>query len=185
LRKARLVPNPKPLALPAALFALALVGPSAAAGESDALRFNNAFARFNQDLASAGKKFGEALAPALQGKAVSLPEVRKRYKNVQKVLADVKKAASALKVPDSESARKFARTYDRFLKGQEEFIKKEFQELLSLVEGSNPPDQQVRARLRKILQQVGEREATTLREVQQAQEAFAKEHGIKLEPAQP
>jgi hypothetical protein len=179
------MPNTKTLALPAALFALALVRPSAAAGESDALKFNNAFARFNQDLTAAGKKFGEALSPAFQGKAVSLPEARKRYKNVQKVLAEVKKAASALKVPDSESARKLARAYDRFLKGQEEMIKKEFQEVLSLVEGSNPPDQQVRARLLKILQQVGEKEATTLREVQQAQEAFAKEHGIELKPAQP
>jgi hypothetical protein len=161
--------------------ALVLFGALADAGESDPLKFNNAIVGFNKQLNEVGKKFGMTLAPALQGNAVDLKEVRKTYAAMEKVVAKVKKEAAALKAPDSDSARKLVKVYQGFLKGQEEMVKKDLIEIVRLLEQTNPPDQEGQQRLVRILQGVGKRELKVLHLLQKAQEEFAREHGIKLE----
>jgi hypothetical protein len=161
--------------------ALVLFGGPAGAGENEPLKFNNAIAAFNKKLHEAGMKFGMALGPALQGNAVDLKEVRKAYTATEKAVAKIKKEAAALKVPDSDSARKLAKVYKGFLKGQEEMVKKDMLEIVRLLELSNPPDQAGQQRLLRILQSVAKREQSELGPLQKAQQEFAREHGIKLE----
>jgi hypothetical protein len=160
--------------------ALALFVAPADAGESEPQKFNEAIVGFNKQLNEAGMKLGMALAPALQGNAVDLKEVRKTYTAVEKVVAKIKKEAAALKVPDSDSARKLAKVYQSFLKGQEAMVKKDMLEIVRLLEQSNPPDQAGQQRLLRTLQVIGKREQGELRLLQEAQREFAREHGIKL-----
>jgi len=168
-----------------ALGALALLGSVAHAGESEAQKFNNALAGFNKQLSAAGRSFGEAIGPGLKGEEVNLPQLRKTYMGVLKALAKVQKELAAQNVPDSESARKLAKVYQQFLKGQERVIKKELSQVVRLVEGNNPPDQQTRDQIQKLLLEIAERERGDLAELQAAQRAFAEAHGIKLRQPEP
>jgi hypothetical protein len=170
----------KPVCLLLALCALSLCTSGATAGENEALKYNEAIVRFNKQLSNAGLKLGQTIRPALEGQAVDLKEMKKAYAATEKVLNQVKKEATALKVPDSESARRLAKVYERFLKGQEVMVKKELAEVVRLVETTNPPDQAGQQRLLRLFQGIAEREMTDLRDLQQAQREFAREHGIKL-----
>jgi hypothetical protein len=169
-----------PMRLLPALCALTLCASGAAAGENEALKYNNAIVRFNKQLSDAGMKLGKTLGPALKGQAVDLDQVRKAYAATAKALNQVKKDAAALKVPDSDSARKLAKVYERFLKGQEVMVKKDLAEVVRALEATNPPDQAGQQRLLRLFQNIAEREMTDLRELQQAQREFAREHGIEL-----
>ncbi len=173
----------QPIQLLPALCALALGASRAPAGYSEALRFNKAFVDFNKKLSNAGVHIGVALRPALQGNRADLKELKRAYIEAVWVVGQVKKSAAALKVPDSDSARKLARTYTRFLRGQEVLIKENMGELLGLVESANPPDQAGAQRLLRLLQAIAERELSDLQELQQAQREFADAHGIKLKQA--
>jgi hypothetical protein len=163
-----------------ALGVLVLCAPRANAGENDALKYNNALGSFNKKLYEAGRKLGTTIGPALKGQAADLEEVRKAYAEIAKALNQVKKEVAALKVPNSDSARKLAKIYERFLKNQEATIRKDMAEIVRTVEGTNPPDQAGQKRLLRLIQDIGQREMVIIRELQQAQEDFAREHGIKL-----
>jgi hypothetical protein len=170
----------KSLRVLSAVCVLALLGPAAQAGENEALKYNNAIAGLNKKLNEAGMRLGLAISPVLKGQAADLDKVRKAMKEVEKVLTQVKKDVAVLKVPDSDSGRKLAKVYARFLKGQEDMVKKDLPDIVRVVEGANPPDKEGQDRLLKMLVAVGQREQTILTDLQAAQREFAREHGIDL-----
>jgi hypothetical protein len=175
----------KVLALAVTLGTLAFFGPEAGAGEGDALRYNNAVVKLTQGLNLAGRKFGMAIGPALKGQAVDLPKVKMGQQELRKALAGAKKEAAGLKPHASETGRKMGKALERFLKGQEEVVKTDVGDIVRLLEATNPPDAQGSEQLQTIIRRMLQRETPALRDLQQAQEAFAKEHGITLKPKGP
>jgi hypothetical protein len=174
------------LRLLSAVCTLALLGPAVQGGERAPVKFNNAFIEFSKKLSAAGKKLGQLARPALEGQAADLKQVRKAYAEVEKVLAQVKKEAAALPLPPkSMSAPKLARAYARFLKGQEDMVKKEMREVVGLLDKANPIDAAGQARLLAILRDVAAREQKDLAELHEAQREFAREHDIKLKVLAP
>jgi hypothetical protein len=161
-----------------AVCVLALLGPVALAGESDAQRFREALNGFNKKLFRAGRAVGSAIGPALKGKAADLDRVRKGMKEAVKVLEEVRKGLAALKPPDSASARKLLQAYERFFKDQEKTIQEDLAEIVHSLETKNPPDPQERERLLRRIHDLGKWEETQLKALQQAERAFAKEHKL-------
>jgi hypothetical protein len=153
----------------------------AAAGcAGEAVTFNNAIVNYNKRLNEAGKKFGEALAPALQGGAVNVAQVKATYAEVESTLEQVKKDFAALHVPKSASGQKLAKSYEKFLAGQESAVKNQMAQLVKLVEAPGRPNAGM---LMSVLQEVGRREQGDLAELQNAQREFARENNIKLQNA--
>src|SRR5947209_5100246 len=108
-----------PLVLATVSLSLLMV---AGCAQREAVNFNNTIANSNKKLNDAGKRFGEALQPALKGGQANLGEVKAAYQGALNALAEVKKDVGSVKVPDSASAKKLMEGYQEFLKGQEEAI---------------------------------------------------------------
>jgi hypothetical protein len=161
---------------------LALLG-AAPQDNQEAITFNQAIANGNKRLQEAGVAFGEAIRPALGNQQVDLDRLRRTHKNALKVLEEVRKDVAAVKVPPSESGRNLRTGYERFLKGQEDAIKKQLAGIVRLIEKDNPPNQSTSAQILRILQEVGPMEAQQLKELQALQQTFAREHNIALRPA--
>jgi hypothetical protein len=161
-----------------AVCVLALLGPAAVAGESDALRFHETLSSFNKKLFSAGYAFGKMIGPALKGQAADLDRVRKANKEAVKVLKEVQKGLAALKPPDSASARNLLKAYGRFFKGQQKTFREDLAEIVRSLEAKNPPDPQERERLLRLVQDLSKREETQLGALRRAERAFAREHKL-------
>ena len=161
-----------------AVCVLAMLGPVAFAGESDAQRFRAALDGFNKKLFRVGYAFGSAISPALKGQAADLDRVRKCMKVALKVLGGIRKGLAAVKPPDSASARNLLKAYERFLKSQEKTFQEDLAEIVCSLETKNPPEPQERDRLLRRIQDLSKWEETQLKALQKAEQVFIREHKL-------
>jgi hypothetical protein len=161
------------------LGALAVTALAAVGCAGEAVRFNNSIVEYNKRLEAAGKRLGEAMAPALQGGNVNIADVKAAYQETQNTLDQVKKDFAGLKVPPGASAQRLADAYAKFLGGQEEMIRKQLGPMVKTLESGRP----VPGQLMSQFQQIAARENQDLQELQAAQREFARDHKITLRKA--
>jgi hypothetical protein len=163
--------------------ALFLAGPARAGdkeGKGAAEDLNEAIVTANSKLFRVGRVFGETLAPALKEKKVDIPELKKDLKRILKVLEIVQADLKDIKVPSAKVAREYYKTHQAFLKTQEGIAKKDFAEVITVLEDDDLTAAQKKKRIETIIKRVDREEGKLYTELQKAQKAFCKEYGIKL-----
>lgn len=144
-----------------------------------AVRFNDAITDSNKKLNEAGQRLGLSVGPLLQGGQANVAEVQAAYDHCVETMNRVKADMKALKVPSGNSARSFYEAHQRFLEDQERLIKGDLAEIVRIVKAPSPvPVKQ--NQITAILQRVSQTEATQLRQVQEAQRAFARDNNLTL-----
>ncbi len=158
------------------LFALAAAG----CGQRPVVQFNNTVATSANKIQAAVKRFRDNVTGGDQ--AVNLAEVKAAEKNLGAAVAEAKKEFAAVAVPSASAAKEVAEVFRRILGQQEEALKKEYPELIHLLEDPDLPparrDVRIQGVLRPVLQQTG----VLMTELQDAQQKFARENNISLKP---
>jgi hypothetical protein len=148
--------------------------------DSDALDLNEAIQEANRKINVAGRAFGETLAPALKEKDVDLRDLRRDYKYLQKVVAQVQADMKDVTVPKTEVARAYAKAHQQYLKAQEGFVKREFAEILTVMEDETLSAADKKKKTLAISKKVNTADQKVFTALVKAQKAFAKEYGIKI-----
>jgi hypothetical protein len=165
------------LAAVAALVVLGIAG-----CESEPVRFNNTLAEYNRRLAAAGRQMGEAMRPALQGSTVDADRVRACHEAAWETLKEIKQEFATLKVPPTESGRRLAAGYQKFLRGQEEMIRDDLGRIVRMLQRPSQARSSSQTII-TILLNLQSRERRELTALQNLQREFAREHKLPLLPA--
>jgi hypothetical protein len=163
------------------LGALALAALAGAGCDRKAAQFNNTLSAYNQRLFEGGRRLGETLLPALQGAPVEAKEVQEAYDDLIATLDAVKADFATLPVPNSASGKKLAAGYQKFLKGQNDMLRNDVGKIVRRLQ-RNPRDRMLGMMIVVSFRGMQERERAQLRELQELQMAFAREHKLPLLP---
>lgn len=143
--------------------------------------FNNALVGMGKRLETAGFKFGSSLAPYFDGRASDPGPVNAALADARAALDSVKTEFNDLKVPPGSNARALHVAFRDFLAGQEEIINVHFVDLAAIAADDSMDGDEKAEAAADILQQAGALEQESLARVRSAQQAFAREHGAKIQ----
>lgn len=154
---------------------------SGCSGKAELVKYNDRIARIFRELEPTDRGFFEtgyafAAGKDRKGKPVPLHRFRTAYDRLQDAVMQAKKEAATLSVPHVDSARKFHDSFLQVIKAHELTVEK-FAPVREAPENKLRAD---RERLRSWLDEAYVRRGRAWAELDQAQEAFAKENGIKL-----
>ena len=150
------------------------------ADTTDPRVFNDAIVGFNSRLTTAGQRFGNAVQAAIGGNPADVTKLREEYQGVQKTLAKVNADMQTLKVPDSPAAHRFYEAEQRFLKYQERLVQEDLAAIIKVVEDPNVGKDEKASRVKELIGEIVQDEASELAPLRRAQVKFAKAHNIKL-----
>jgi hypothetical protein len=163
-----------------------LVGSLASGGfaeeedNSEALAFNKAVLEANARLHDGGIAYGKALLPLLRGEAVDSRELKRQLDNLGKihesVLADMQQA----RAPDSDAARAFQKSHQKFLEGQQVLIEADLPLVGRIAEDATLTPAVKQEKVQAILDSMDARETQTHRDLLEAQKAFAAAHNFSI-----
>lgn len=150
-------------------------------GSDDAKKYNNALVALTQRLESAGFNLGSALSGQLAQQHSDAPACRKALNDAVAAYNDVVRDANALKVPSGSKAAALHAAFKEFLRGQGEIITVHFAELTSIAENRTLTAQQKQSKAAEIIARVSPIEQNALARLREAQSAFAREHGARIQ----
>jgi len=151
----------------------------------EALNFNNTIHNHNKKLNDAGKKFGEAIDPALKDKEADPTKVEEAYKGVLATVTTLIKDTTGQKGPESASGKKLAEGYQKFLQTEKQIIETEFDKIakaLTKKEDLKATEGTLKEQIKTLLRKANEKEAHALTDLRESQKEFAKEHNLTLKP---
>jgi hypothetical protein len=113
---------------------------------------------------------------------IGVAELRKSQDRVIAVQTEMQVEITALQVPDSKTARDFYQATLTMRTNQAALVKTAMAEIIQTVENPSLSVPARNARIQQLWQQVVAKEQVDLKAVHTAQEAFAREHNIRLLP---
>ena len=168
----------KPLTRLLCVLLAVLLGSVAVRADNPVQEYNDAILRYNKKLNAAGFAVGLRVGPAIVGKRTDIKQLREAYAQYLNVVAGIRKEVARLKIPNTDSSRKLANTYERFIKWQEDSFKDKMKEIIHVIEKANPPDKQGQKRIVQIFLRMDKQERAFLKEIAELQRAVARDHKL-------
>jgi hypothetical protein len=150
--------------------------------QQQALDLNNSVAKGTKRLEQAGLEFGKAAGEALaRNDPKHAAEARKQYENTMALLGKTMQEANALKVDGIAGGAEFRDAYIKFLQTEESLMKKEFKDVVEILEDQKLERAQRKQRFDETLQRVTRAEEPALSALKSAQKTFASKHNFKVQ----
>lgn len=146
---------------------------------SSALNFNNSLAKANQRLASAGKSFGDSLLKAAKSDPAEAKALDDSYKAMATELEKVKKETSEATITGIDGAQDLRDAYQKYLQVQEKIVNEDFKKAVETAKSQASADEREKS-VKGIQAEAKKKDEAELTNLQTAQIAFAKKHGITL-----
>ncbi len=149
--------------------------------KKEALAFNQSLVKHNERLQELGKKVGVKLGQRLAGKGnVSNAELEEGVARLRAEVQRIRKAVKRQQIPDDDTARALRDAYQTFLDAQEGIVGRIEQAVHAVTRPTRRAGRRQIQQIQQILEGIQAQEKKALARLQQAQQRYAKAHGIKL-----
>lgn len=156
---------------------LALCGCNAR--QQEAVEFNNRLTEFNQQLMQAHQQFFEVFHA--QRATGEIDKIRVAHDELSERFDAVQAEAEKVAVPEFDGAQQFYDAIQRYVATEGKVIHEDYGELIDVLEDPSLNTEAETNKLQQIIDRAHQAQEKSLAEVETAQQAFAKQFGLKLE----